>query len=448
VTNIDYKILKEYLMKMLSCSAYQQDYNSADHTRELMIAGMGSHVSFNSEQESQSISFLVGNQAPSKTLYIYDEGFDALQNLISHVAGDADINGKVSLETIENHVKDFFVLLKENAQKLDDDHKSLKTLLKGIRKSIHTWIAFVPVDNLFIDPAKQLNVGGITMRSANAAVERLQNLNQSKNEDGTPSDYGMFIVEMIAGQFGKSCVCEVPVTCDQNLIRLVAESRVEELLNLLRCYTNEMFGSHTRAFIGLKGDYAVSASRGVVGFQRDNPCEFTMQLENLGAFLPYSLNNARIDELSKDQTFQRLGEIIASQERSQLDGALLTAVRWLGRASIETRVPEKLLGAAIALEVLILDSNSTDNIQDRLARRLAFLLEISLESRKSLKKEVKRLYGLRSKIAHEGNCHPTTDDAAAMEQLCFRALRVMTSHSPEWKTKKDFIDWAEDHELT
>jgi hypothetical protein len=60
------------------------------------------------------------------------------------------------------------------------------------------------------------------------------------------------------------------------------------------------------------------------------------------------------------------------------------------------------IDAAIALEALLGDPSSTSDMTYKLRLRAALFLADTLEGRRTLSKEVRDLYGLRSKVAHGG----------------------------------------------
>ena len=111
----------------------------------------------------------------------------------------------------------------------------------------------------------------------------------------------------------------------------------------------------------------------------------------------------------------RVDELLKKVGRNKVQELVLTAVRWAGRATIgratiratiEVTREESFLLFAVALECTILPTARVE-LAHRLSQRVAWLLGGDADQRHRLARRVAKLYGVRSKIVHDGHYEVT-----------------------------------------
>lgn len=109
-----------------------------------------------------------------------------------------------------------------------------------------------------------------------------------------------------------------------------------------------------------------------------------------------------------------------SRNGPDLDGRILRAALALS-ASFTGAPAERLLWRWIAIEALLGDSRP--ELSDRLSDRVAVLITDGPELRAERRRDVKKLYGLRSAIAHGGSLSsPDEHDAARLRSIAAQCL--------------------------
>jgi Apea-like HEPN len=159
----------------------------------------------------------------------------------------------------------------------------------------------------------------------------------------------------------------------------------------------------------------------------------------------------KVDSIhAQTKGFKRIKDLFARKSRSDLEERLLSAVNWAGRAVVESRREERFLLYAIALESLLLKSNDTE-LSYRLRIRVAQLIggDISLNERKSIVRDVRNLYNVRSKIVHSGHYEVTLSDINLMQHISTNCiLRVLMDDPFSTMQSLDQLEqWFEDKTL-
>ncbi|WP_332636404.1 hypothetical protein [Acetomicrobium sp.] len=120
----------------------------------------------------------------------------------------------------------------------------------------------------------------------------------------------------------------------------------------------------------------------------------------------------------------------------------MASVQWAGRAVVELqqRPEEAFLHYAIALETIILGRRQHDELAYRLSMHTALLAGDTPEKRAEIKKEVRDLYGIRSKIVHSGHYEVTDADVGKIRELTIICImRILT--------EKPFTSMTEEREI-
>lgn len=119
---------------------------------------------------------------------------------------------------------------------------------------------------------------------------------------------------------------------------------------------------------------------------------------------------------SEPHTFQKLiWENYNSDNLSELKKRIMLAIDWAGQAYLEKTPSSAFLKSAIALEILFTPDKNTPmspSIQASISETVAMLCGKNIDERISIEKLVKKLYGIRSSVAHAGRNDIANQDLA------------------------------------
>jgi len=175
--------------------------------------------------------------------------------------------------------------------------------------------------------------------------------------------------------------------------------------------------------------------------QRPSHCQLFRRIGRIGPFALLSLKDIEPSGAEK-VGFYRINEILAKDDRSEIEERILASVQWAGRAAVELqqRPEEAFLHYAIALETIMLGTQKSKEIGRKLRMRTALLAEDTPEKRAEIKKEIKDLYSIRSKIVHSGHYEVTDADVEKIRLLAIICImRILT--------EKPFTSMTEEQEI-
>lgn len=126
--------------------------------------------------------------------------------------------------------------------------------------------------------------------------------------------------------------------------------------------------------------------------------------------------------LAKRTKFAWISKLLAADTTNAVHRRLLTSASWAGQAACQVHLRHAFLLNAIALETLLMPTRSESELSYRLRVRAAHLLGTTPAGRRSVQREVGRLYGIRSKIVHTGTENISEKDARTMQVIVTTAI--------------------------
>ena len=127
------------------------------------------------------------------------------------------------------------------------------------------------------------------------------------------------------------------------------------------------------------------------------------------------------------------------------------AIMWYSKGINADNTDEQFLNLAISLESLLVGSDGDDpvvswgSITQKLSERVAFLLGQDCDNRIKIAKDVRELYGIRSKIVHQG--YPVSvENLYHMDDVVGSSIFVFAQH--QCSSWPDFLGWIERQRYT
>ena len=144
---------------------------------------------------------------------------------------------------------------------------------------------------------------------------------------------------------------------------------------------------------------------------------------------------------AQEYGFERFWEIFGALSNNELMKKVLLAVDWLGQSIAETVISSAFVKATIALEVLFTPPKEfiSASVTSSIAESLAMLLGTDIDSRFATEAEAKRLYGIRSKVAHHGKSDVDFEDLIAVQHIAREAIMKLLTSVP-LESVKDGIE--------
>lgn len=325
-------------------------------------------------------------------------------------AADRDVMGTYTIKTFESRVMDFiapFVLSANAAEKTDVQAfiHSLKT------PSLQAHDVYRPIYGVEIeDGVGPVELGVFTIYHTHRHAAELDAVMNGRRESALVDSTEHYLIR-------------TRVQAREDLkARELGDELFEQFEYAIRC----MLGPGSSYKVSVSYSLEPADSRSIVLNSHRGSSEVgrTPRIPTFMINDPHFLNS----EFGFDRLWQHLG----AMGNNELMKKVLLAVDWIGQ-SIAEKVPSSaFIKAAIALEVLFSPKKEfiSSSITAQISESAAMLLGDNVESRFQTEKEVKDLYGIRSKVAHEGKTDVAYTDLAAVQNLAREVvIKMLTLES-------------------
>jgi len=208
--------------------------------------------------------------------------------------------------------------------------------------------------------------------------------------------------------------------CDEDAAEELARRRIREVIDVLNFHADLVPQNH--AWLYLAGEAADQFTTSVIS----GPNGFlSIPSAREGPLGKMSLGRLRSTQ-QLQPSLKRVTQLLGEKSRSEVEELLVNSVRWAGRASVEPIPEHAFLQYVVALEALILPTDSRA-IKNQLQTRVAHLLANTARDRLWYHDTIKTLYEVRSSIAHDGSSEVDPRDLSRLRVIVKSSIqRILT----------------------
>jgi len=264
------------------------------------------------------------------------------------------------------------------------------TLIENLKVENEQTIGSVkiePVSEKAIENIKSV-IFAILDKNINNTPEQREAIKQSLNMDN------LFVLE----KNKSSSLASIAVsTKDENKGLQIAIERFQEAIDLLRFLGAFSYQPNLKRPIALKGEMSLQE-------------RVFIMLSDIDSWKIYFQHHSYPFKLDNNQltTYKELGLAYLSsileknpEQRYEIENRLINAIHWVSEAMQEISDTARFLKLCICLESLLCGRDE-EAFGTTIGERLAFLLSSIKEERQVIFRKTKKIYFVRSKIAHEG----------------------------------------------
>ncbi len=373
-------------------------------------------------------------------LFLVNEGCEASEQIVSTLSEIPILKDKVGIRRIREELDALIVY----ASWSGCDEKTLKEVVRAVLvelgESIQHYQVIVPIENLALSGMDTLEVGQVTFCSTESSWGGVQSdiitsiFSGAIEEQRAPlEDYFHKRLEPVFAK--QRCFAKIVVEAEIGHAKELAYKRLNDSLNLLRCYTHMFCSREMRVHIGMNGEGKLT-QRPVLVLPKAGT-RWAMSDDAVGSLNPFFIRADQVAALSSEFAFDKLKAILASSsnDRNMVQNSIVAAVSWFGRSADCDNPLLKVLFCAIGFETLFLgEGNKQGGLRESFAITLAFLLESKPDDRRRLYRWARKLYRVRSEVAHKGNSETGDISQDEIAWNAARALAVVARNADEWDT--------------
>ncbi len=133
------------------------------------------------------------------------------------------------------------------------------------------------------------------------------------------------------------------------------------------------------------------------------------------------------------KTVKRLSYITNKEKETKLEKKILNSLKVFGLSRLSHRIENRFLMIISACESLLLSNNDRDYLGLKLSEKTTFILLKKGEERKKLFDNMKKFYGLRSKLVHMGESKISSQDLRYLEDIYLNLIIKLVELSKKYE---------------
>jgi len=387
------------------------------------------------------------------SVYLEDKAVDLFNQAVANIYGDDPIRSLSAVGAVENRYQTLLHSLFFSPPDERNIRVALQQMVDELRATGRHWHVLVPLVNLHIKGLDKLRIGGLTLRPTGPWLgeyysDLLEIISKSR---ATKSQIGIQQVQ-VGSQVAallRECpaIALVEVECDASLITNAASTRVDAVLDLLRCYGAAILAPKCRSLIGRIGE-SFQGTEGVLAFDQARKA-FNLCFRAVGYLMPYEVTPQFLDYAKRELALNELSQILAKHpsQRTELEEQLALGISLRGDAAMARTPEQQVVHFCAALEAFVMSRTEYGDKKVPFSERLAWLLGSDYRSREEIQARALDVYKERNDVVHKGKIGVSGELVADAARLLTRALAKLAASRAQWPTRDDFVAWVEQKKL-
>jgi hypothetical protein len=371
---------------------------------------------------------------------VINEGYEQLSRIAETIQKLNAFSEKVSQKYIEEKI---FTWLKNEficPTKIGD---FIPYLLNEVSQAVENTTILVPIANTIVEASFEFC--GVTIRSfSKAMVDEMATMFTSMADEISRLNAERFISDFRKKYQGYA-VAEIKLVCEPDFASDLAINITARATDLLGIYSGAILMPNVKCTSRIRGceniaTYFTIIKRAGGGLISKNG------ILDIASAHSWCISQTELTEMKK-YGLDIISQITTKKKISDFESTVLNMAFLYSKAAFTSDPMEKLVHMLSALESTLL-RNENEPIQQNLAERVAFFITQELIERKEIIKNIKHVYGLRSRYLHHG--HSSTD----LNEISKFFLRVwmfyvnLVQNSGRFSSKGAFLDAIDDRKLS
>jgi hypothetical protein len=359
------------------------------------------------------------------------KGVEGRVDLVRHALRYADWAQKFSAEYLNTRLRDIIEI--HATQGADQAKHALRSLVAELEAYAEEHTVYLPIFGIAIPDAPTREFGGIVLHQATTAF--LQRIAAEQSFDAP----------YVKRQTDAEVRAEVRVTAEPTHAVVRAEERCTALIDTLRFWMACMTPKGTPCAIGLQGDVVTTERPRIIFNNESGAKRFDPHRSRRIPGFPLT------QDVLKALQHERLDAIAAlidtpAKQQTAFDKLLLHALHVFGNGKVQAAAPDRFLNLVTCLETFL--STGEGNITQNVAEGVVMFFAVHVSERIRLKKELQRLYKIRSKLSHGEHAATVPEDLYLLEDLVKSFLLAMIEHRDQFRSKQDLLTMLEQERLS
>lgn len=369
---------------------------------------------------------------------LFDATYKQYQTICESLQKLNALRNTISLECTKELI---FRWLKEKDKK-NISNSPLEFLIAECEKKIKSWTILLPISELAIET--EFDLGKVKIRTLTkdmidnwkSSIEKLKVRKENNNKENSSKYF-----EDILKNFGGKAIAEIDVEAEFEMAIDIAQEESSKALSILRFYSRANLTPNLISCCVIVGSENLKVVNYL--FLEDHLLIKSYSRIDGNYLRNWVIRNEDL-ELYLNMGLRQLNYLIAQDNLNDFQEQLLDSILIYSRNSLMQNVHDKIIYILASLESMLL-LNDNESIQQNLSERIAILIGKTVDNKIDIKKNVKYIYGLRSKFIHHGRKLETSQNEEIKKFLMnvFLLFSQLIANLSFFKSKEDLVEFIE-----
>lgn len=368
-----------------------------------------------------------------------EDGYLKLSKLAEAIQRVTAFRSSLSQAFIENSL---FSWLRSRHVSGEDNESFIDFLTKQAQAAVKPVTVYVPVANLIVEEA--FTFGGTTISNiSKSLVDELSAPSMKAEDEQHREDAAKFFEDFRKKYQGYAAVL-IELTCEPAFAEDFSIARAHEITELLGIYSGTVLTVDIKCISRIKGSENLAQATTIT---RQAPDSLAVKEQIL------DLASTRVWRISKNMLadfrkcgFSELSALAAKAQVVGFESVALNMATLYAKAAFTAEPMEKLVHVLSALESTLL-KNESEPIQQNLGERLAIFTAKDLQDRKKIVKNVRAVYGMRSRYLHHGYSSDEMSELSTFFLNVWMFFSQLLVNVKEFDSKDAFLSAIDDSKL-
>lgn len=369
---------------------------------------------------------------------IEDENYRTLVDLAAAIQSNRSVSSALSFAFIEESLFTWISM----RFKGEDCPESFVAYLKELAaQRIRDFTVWVPISNLEIEfpfPIGNSELRPLSSKEISSWAERFA-------IKGHESEEGMLrAIDELRKRYQGLAAVRVEARAEEQRAFEIAEEEARKASALLGLVSVGMHFPDVRCMAMPKGCEEVRAFNAIAISGAD---KFVMnaQIRDRASMHPWRMGGEEISQ-ARRLMIDRASALLKDTSSNKFKDSILASLFLYSKAAFTSEPVEKLVYILAGLESSLL-KNENEPIQQNLGERLAVFLSEKLEDRKSIIRDTKAIYAVRSRFLHHGHHRADLQTVKNFMPHAWRFFVSLLMNADRFPTKENFLNAIDDRKL-
>ncbi|CAN5491759.1 hypothetical protein BH18ACI1_BH18ACI1_20340 [soil metagenome] len=375
-----------------------------------------------------------------KVVGLFDNDYKNLIRIAEAFQKSIIPKGTVSIELLESLLFDWIKLKSRNEIELS----TTEFILSECEKQIKECEVWIPISLLYIEAPFVL--GKITFRAiTKSMIDDWETHTSSKAKEKEVEAIKVYF-ERIRKDIQGVATATIKVEAEPMRAYQIAFEETERAMSVLRLFSPVNFSPTKICYSAPWGKQHQDKDRYLLVQDKRIVCH---KLGFSDKTKPYwNLSNEDLDRYIA-AGLDVLNFLLTKENLTDFQKKYLEAITIYSRSSLTKNLSDRLIYIIVALETIFL-KDTGEHIQEAVSLRMAYMQPVSIEERKAIRTNVRKIYGLRSSFIHHGQ-YISVDNMAVIDEFASNAclsLLALTEYAVSDMTLENFFEFLENRKLS